>query len=128
MLPRRRFIQTMAVAAALPTLKSASPAAPFRLRYILSSAMYGEMALADILPEVARTGSEAIDIWCRVHGNQREQIEVMGDEAFAELLRRHQVKLGVSTRYPLGRMGLQPASVPPVHPVSILERSEWETG
>lgn len=107
MLPRRQFIQTLAVAAALPALKSAPPAAPFRLRYVLSSALYGEMALADILPEVARTGSEAIDIWCRVHGNQREQIEAMGDDAFAELLRQHRVKLGVSTRYPLGPMGLQ---------------------
>ena len=69
--------------------------------------MYGEMPLADILPEVAKTGSEAIDIWCRVHGNQREQIDAMGDEAFAALLRQHRVKLGVSTRYPLGPMGVQ---------------------
>jgi sugar phosphate isomerase/epimerase len=69
--------------------------------------MYGEMPLEVILPEVRKTGAEAIDIWCRVHGNQREQITEMGDAAFKELLARHRVKLGVSTRYPLGPTGLQ---------------------
>ena len=49
---------------------------------------------------------EVIDIWCRVHGNQREQITEMGDDAFSALLGRHRVKLGVSTRYPLGPTGL----------------------
>lgn len=107
MIPRRQFLQSLAVAAAAPVLSHAARAAAFRLRYILSSAMYGEMSLETILPEVAKTGSEAIDIWCRVHGNQREQIGEMGDAAFDELLRKHGVKLGVSTRYPLGPTGLQ---------------------
>ena len=35
----------------------------FRLRYILSSAMYGYMPLESILPQVTLTGSEAIDVW-----------------------------------------------------------------
>lgn len=107
MLPRRQFLQSLAVAATAPVVARAAPREAFRLRYILSSAMYGEMPLDVILPEVAKTGSEAIDIWCRVHGNQREQITEMGDAAFAALLAKHQVKLGVSTRYPLGPMGLQ---------------------
>ncbi|MBI5773685.1 MAG: TIM barrel protein [Verrucomicrobia bacterium] len=101
---RRAFLQTFAAASAVPALIAAP--APFRLRYLLSSAMYGEMPLDVILPEVAKTGSEAIDIWCKVHGNQREQITEMGDDAFAALLRQHKVKLGVSTRYPLGPTGL----------------------
>ncbi len=101
---RRTFLQTLAAAAAAPAF--AVPA-PFKLRYILSSAMYGEMPLDTILPEVAKTGCEAIDIWCKVHGNQREQIAEMGDEAFAGLLKKHGVQLGVSTRYPLGPFGLQ---------------------
>ena len=101
---RRTFLQTLAAAAAAPLLAAPEP---FRLRYILSSAMYGEMPLADILPEVAKAGCEAIDIWCRKHGNQREQIEEMGDEVFAALLKKHSVKLGVSTRYPLGPLKLQ---------------------
>lgn len=107
MIPRRDFLRSLAVAAVTPALSSGARSEALRLRYILSSAMYGEMPLEVILPEVAKTGCEAIDIWCRVHGNQREQIAEMGDAAFAALLARHRVKLGVSTRYPLGPMGLQ---------------------
>jgi len=69
--------------------------------------MYGEMPLAKILPEIAKAGCEAIDIWCKVHGNQREQIVEMGDEAFDALLREHKAWVGTSTRYPLGPFGLQ---------------------
>ena len=79
----------------------------FKLRYILSSAMYGEMPLASILPEVAKAGCEAIDIWCRVHGNQREQIEFMGDAVAREMFGKHRVKPAVFTRYPLGPFGLR---------------------
>ena len=96
----------LAVAAAVPWAARAAAREPFRLRYVLASALYGELPLEVILPEVAKTGSEAIDIWCRVHGNQREQITQMGDDAFSALLARHRVKLGVSTRYPLGPTGL----------------------
>ncbi len=80
---------------------------PFRLRYALASALYGDLPLDVILPEVAKTSSDVIDIWCRVHGTQREQITAMGDDAFAVLLDRHQVRLGVSTRYPSGPFGLR---------------------
>jgi sugar phosphate isomerase/epimerase len=104
MIPRRKFLQTLAAAAAAPALATA---APFKLRYILSSAMFGEMPLDTILPEAAKAGCEAIDIWCKVHGNQREQIAEMGDDAFAALLKKNGVKLGVSTRYPLGPFGVQ---------------------
>ncbi|MDO8542962.1 MAG: TIM barrel protein [Opitutaceae bacterium] len=107
MIPRRHFLRSLAVAAAAPVLCRAARGDAFHLRYILSSAIYGEMPLDVILPEVAKTGCEAIDIWCRVHGNQREQIAEMGDGAFAALLQRHRVKLGVSTRYPLGPGGLR---------------------
>lgn len=78
----------------------------FKLRYVLSSAMYGTMPLDRILPEIPKAGAESIDIWCRVHGNQREQIEAMGDAAFRSLLAKHHSKVGVSTRYPLGPYGL----------------------
>jgi sugar phosphate isomerase/epimerase len=106
MIPRRQFLQSLAVVVAAPAIVRAASREPFRLRYVLASALYGEMPLDVILPEVAKTGCEAIDIWCRVHGNQREQIAEMGDAAFASLLGRHRVKLGVSTRYPLGPTGL----------------------
>ena len=106
MIPRRQFLHSLAVAATVPLVARAAAREPLRLRYILASALYGEMPLDVILPEVTKTGSEAIDIWCRVHGNQREQIAEMGDDAFSALLSRHRVKLGVSTRYPLGPTGL----------------------
>jgi sugar phosphate isomerase/epimerase len=106
MLLRRQFLQSLAIAAAVPWAARAASREPFRLRYVLPSALYGEMPLDVILPEVATTGCEVIDIWCRPHGNQREQIAEMGDAAFGALLAKHRVKLGVSTRYPLGPFGL----------------------
>lgn len=69
--------------------------------------MYGKMPLEVILPEVARTGSEAIDIWCLKHGNQREQVEEMGHARFARMLERHGTTAAVFTRYPLGPFGLR---------------------
>ena len=50
-----------------------------KINYTLSSALYGEMPLSLILPEIARAGCQSIDIWRRRHGNQREQITEMGD-------------------------------------------------
>jgi sugar phosphate isomerase/epimerase len=51
---------------------------------------------------VRLTGATALDIWPRVHGNQREQLEEMGAAQFAELLRQHDVRLGCITQFPLG--------------------------
>ena len=79
---------------------------PFELNYILASCMYGTTPLAEIVPEVKKSGSEHIDIWPRVHGNQREQVESMGNDAFAALLATHGVGLGISTRFDLGPFGL----------------------
>lgn len=79
----------------------------FSLRYLLGSCLYGYAEMAAILPEVAKTGASAIDIWPKVHGNQREQLDEMGEARFAELLRRHGVRLGCITQYKLGPFGLQ---------------------
>ena len=79
---------------------------PFRLNYILASCMYGTLPLAEIVPEVKRIGAKHIDIWPRVHGNQREQVTDMGDAGFAELLAAHGVGLGISTRFDLGPFDL----------------------
>ena len=80
---------------------------PFELNYILASCMYGTTPLAEIVPEVKKSGNEHIDIWPRVHGNQREQVEAMGNDAFAALLATHGVGLGISTRFDLGPFGLE---------------------
>lgn len=69
--------------------------------------MYGELPLAEILPEVHKTGAAEIDIWPRKHGNQREQAEAMGFDAFGQLLSDHDISLGIITRYDLGPYKLQ---------------------
>jgi sugar phosphate isomerase/epimerase len=69
--------------------------------------MYGYSDLVDILPEVRKIGASAIDIWPKVHGNQREQLDEMGEEVFAQHLQQHNVSLGCITQYKLGPFGLQ---------------------
>lgn len=106
-LSRRAVCRTAAASAlgALPGAERflhAADAPAYQFKYILSSALYGKMKLVDILPEVRKANSQAIDIWCLPHGDQREQVDAMGIDAFADLLARHDVKLGVLTRYPLG--------------------------
>ncbi|HCL29416.1 MAG TPA: xylose isomerase [Candidatus Latescibacteria bacterium] len=78
-----------------------------KLQYILASSLYGTLPLSEIIPEVKRAGSSHIDIWPRVHGDQREQIEAMGNDAFAALLEANDVQLGISTRFDLGPFELQ---------------------
>ena len=78
----------------------------FELNYVLASCMYGTLPLAEIVPEVKKIGAESIDIWPRVHGNQREQVTSMGNDAFAALLATDGVGLGISTRFDLGPFGL----------------------
>jgi sugar phosphate isomerase/epimerase len=103
---RRSACKALGVAALAPHIIKAAHH-EFKLRYVLNSAMYGEMALADILPEIKKTGAESIDIWRKVHGNQREQITEMGDAACKKLLKKHKAKISMSTCYPLGPTGLQ---------------------
>jgi len=103
---RRTACKTIATAALAPLLNGCARN-EFKLRYVLNSAMYGEMALADILPEIKKTGSESIDIWRKVHANHREQIAEMGDEACKALLQEHDAKIGMTSAYPLGPFGLQ---------------------
>ena len=104
---RRQFFSTSAAALASAALVRAAEEQKFSFRYIVGSSMYGELPLAEILPDVPKTGAEFIDLWPRRHGNQREQVDEMGVEAFAAMLEEHEVKLGCSTRYDLGPFALQ---------------------
>ncbi|GAA4434724.1 sugar phosphate isomerase/epimerase family protein [Bremerella cremea] len=79
----------------------------FQWNYMLPSCMYGYSKLAEILPEAKKIGATHIDIWPKVHGDQREQIEAMGEDKFAKLLEESDVKLGCLTHYDLGPFGLQ---------------------
>ncbi len=98
---RRRFCQLSGSAAlAVPSISKAEDA--FSVRYVLSSAMYGDMPLDTVLGEVARAGCESVDIWRKGHATHREQITEMGDEAFQTLLKKRGTKMAISTCYPLG--------------------------
>jgi sugar phosphate isomerase/epimerase len=109
---RRHFLKTgvQALSAAWLTghrliPADASPAQAtgrFSLRYLLASCLYGYASLEEILREVRKAGAEAIDLWPKVHGNQREQLDTLGLERFQELLTEHGVRLGAISRYDLG--------------------------
>jgi sugar phosphate isomerase/epimerase len=65
------------------------------------------MDLQEIMPEVKKAGATAIDLWPKIHGNQREQLDKMGEEKFGRLLKKHGVQLGCITQYKLGPFGLR---------------------
>ena len=83
-------------------------AKPFKLRYILSSAMYGKAPIDAVLGEVVKTGAAHIDIWPNPHADHYEQIEKMGFDKFGALLVKHDVKLGGLASYRFGPWGLGP--------------------
>ncbi len=81
---------------------AAEPADAWRPNYVLSSSMYGQLPLEDILPEVRKTGAAEIDLWPPRHGDQRKAIDELGFEAFEALLARFDVGLAGTTRFDLG--------------------------
>ncbi|MBG88128.1 MAG: xylose isomerase [Verrucomicrobiales bacterium] len=103
---RRQFTKQVALgtAALAPSTGFANAAkkSEFKFRYIVGSSMYGKTPLSEILPDVRKTGAAHIDIWPKVHGNQREQMEELGHDKFATMLKEHKVKLGCLTHYDLG--------------------------
>ncbi|MGB0152971.1 MAG: sugar phosphate isomerase/epimerase family protein [Verrucomicrobiales bacterium] len=101
---RRNALKLVTAAAAVPALAQTQSEA-FAIRYVLSSAMYGDLPLDEVLAEVTKTGADSVDIWRLRHANHREQITEMGDEAFQEKLLSHKTTMSVSTCYPLGPFG-----------------------
>jgi sugar phosphate isomerase/epimerase len=99
---------TAAVASGLVQRASIGKETPgFELEYIVGSCMYGYQYVGEIFPQVRKTGATAIDIWPKVHGNQREQLDDLGEEKFAAMLKQHEITLGCITQYKLGPFGLQ---------------------
>ncbi len=109
-LSRREFGELLAgaaVTAALPRSASAAESSDFRLQYIVASCLYGKTPLSEILPEVRKAGASHIEIWAESHGNQREQIDVLGVERVRELLELHEVSLGSFTCFKFGIFHMQ---------------------
>ncbi|MCB1226494.1 MAG: sugar phosphate isomerase/epimerase, partial [Verrucomicrobiales bacterium] len=103
---RRNFLALTAGSVAASALP-ARAAEPLKLKYLLASALYGDMPLAEVLPEVAAAHCGGLDIWGKAHATHREQLDEMGVDAFAGMLQKAGVKLVCSTRYPLGPFGLE---------------------
>ncbi len=96
---RRHFLQSLAALAAAPACAAESA---WKLNYMLASAMYGNLTLAEILPEVQKTGATGIELWPKKHGTQREEMDSLGHDKVAEMLKAHGVSFGGTTRYDLG--------------------------
>jgi sugar phosphate isomerase/epimerase len=106
---RRQFLAGSIAAASglcVPTAATEESSA-WKPRYMLASCMYGTFSIEEILQQIEPAGAEAVDIWPKVHGNQREQLSEMGEQAFAQLLEKYQTQIGCLTQYPLGPFGLQ---------------------
>ncbi len=98
---------TAAAFAGNPEFLQAAADSGFQFKYLLATCLYGYTSLQEILPEAVKTGAAAVDIWPKVHGNQREQLDEIGEEKFAAMLKQHQLELGCITQYKLGPFGLQ---------------------
>ena len=102
MLTRRTFL---AAAATLPLVRAAD-AASFDLRYLLSSAMYGQESLADVLAEAGTLGITALDLWPKVHGAQREEVDALGIDRVVAMASEANCRIECLTRYDLGAAGI----------------------
>jgi sugar phosphate isomerase/epimerase len=107
---RRQFLGATAAAGTAflaPSLATLAADTDWKPNYMLASSMYGFTALNEILPEVRKVGASTLDIWPKGHGNQREQLDELGEQVFAALLKQHKVRLGCITQYKLGPFGIQ---------------------
>jgi hypothetical protein len=97
-LTRRQMLVSGAVGATAASALWARGQSDFQLKYMLGSCLYGYADIAEILPEVKKVGATAIDLWPKVHGNQREQLDELGEEKFVSLLRSFGVSVGCITQ------------------------------
>lgn len=108
-LNRRSFTTSVVTVASagVAGLAGGATQSEFKLNYMLASCLYGYQYLGEILPQARLTGATAVDIWPKVHGNQREQLADLGEAKFSEMLSQHNVRLGCITQYQLGPFGLK---------------------
>ncbi len=109
-LTRRQFttglLTGLSLSSVSPFLAAKEKPEKFKLNYILSSAMYGYEKLDVVLDQVKKTGANSIDLWPKVHGNQREQADALGPEKFKEELEKRKISLGGIACYRKGPFNL----------------------
>lgn len=111
-LTRRQFICASTGVLAAGTRAQAGDSTAFRLRYVLSTSVYGNLPIADIVAEVAAAGCDGLDIWAGRWGNQREQIEALGPEKFSALLEQHRTRVRCYTCMDTGLLKAEPQMRP----------------
>jgi len=92
---RRGFLQTAGSALAVGAVagreafgaETRAKAETFRLRYVLSTNQYGTLPIWEIVKEMKPEGCEGIEVWAGRWGKQREQIDYLGHERFAQMLK-----------------------------------------
>jgi len=85
-----------------PAVGQGGEAAPFRLNYLLASSLYGKVHIREVVPEVRKAGCDALDVWWPNWVPHRTQVDEMGLEAFAALLKEHGTRLGATSPYKPG--------------------------
>lgn len=109
---RREFIGRASSAAAVVgalgasnVVSAAGAKDTHKPRYVLSTSLYGTLPIAEIVDQVAALGCEGLDVWAGRWGNQREQIDAMGHEAFAALLAQKRTRVCCYTCMDTGMTG-----------------------
>lgn len=103
---RRNFLGTAVATTAAGCVRADGITQPWEPQWILASALYGTFPLAEILPEVRKTGAGRIDLWPQPHGGQREEIESLGVEKTREMLAAADVTIGGIACYKPGPFSL----------------------
>lgn len=117
---RRQFLEVAGAAGTLAAMSAVSavtsPSRPtmtkpagddFKLKYSVASCMYGYLYIGEILPELTKCGSSHLDLWPKRHGNQREQLDGIGEERFLAMLKTAGITVNCITQYPLGPFRLR---------------------
>lgn len=96
---RREFVGRAASAAMAGALgqcaiaRAAQAGRAYKPRYVLATSLYGTLPISEIVDQVAAIGCEGLDVWAGRWGNQREQIEALGYEAFSRLLAQRRTRV-----------------------------------
>lgn len=107
---RRDCLKSIGAAGAVASLPQTLKAVngKFAIDYVLASTLYGDMKLSRVLPEQEYTGCLGLDIWSNPYGAHRAEIDRIGVDEFAQMVKKNSASVRVFTCYDRGCFGLQP--------------------